>query len=136
MFLFLIRNRVFCSSNGLTMIFGAPRVATRIWEKPRKNVEFGKFLEETGFEIKINRLLGVFSSLKFESVNYLCKGREYLHCFFMGEIIGGVGSPTDEAEEIGWFYRDQLPPLSDGHESRINYGFDFLKNAQLPSYPE
>ena len=43
----------------------------------------------------------------------------------MGETIGGVGSPTDEAEEIGWFYRDQLPPLSDGHEPLINYGFDF-----------
>ena len=26
-------------------------------------------LEETGFEITINRLLGVFSSLKYESVN-------------------------------------------------------------------
>ena len=37
-------------------------------------------LEETGFEIKINRLLGVFSSLKYESVNYPWKGREYLNC--------------------------------------------------------
>ena len=42
--------------------------------------------EETGFEININFLLGVFSSLKYESVNYPWKGREYLHCFFMGEI--------------------------------------------------
>ena len=48
-----------------------------------------EFLEETGFKIKINRLLGVFSSLKYESVNYPWKGSEYLHCFFMGEIIGG-----------------------------------------------
>ena len=31
-------------------------------------------LEETGFEITINRLLGVFSSLKYESVNYPWKG--------------------------------------------------------------
>ena len=41
-----------------------------------------------------------------------------------------------EAEKIGWFYRDQLPPLSDGHEPRINYGFDFLENPQLPPYFE
>ena len=54
----------------------------------------------------------------------------------MGEIIGGVGSPTDEAEEIGWFYIDQPSPLSDGHEPRINYGFDFLENPQLPPYFE
>ena len=67
-----------------------------------------KILEETGFEIKINRLLGVFSSLKYESVNYPWKGREYLHCFFMGEIIGGVGSPTGEAEEIGTRVANQL----------------------------
>ena len=54
----------------------------------------------------------------------------------MGEIIGGVESTTDEAEEIGWFYRDQLPPLNDGHEPRINFGFDFLENSQLPPYFE
>ena len=69
-------------------------------------------LEETGFEIKINRLLGVFSSLKYESVNYPWKGREYLHCFFMGEIIAKdlngefVSAPLGsryQAEEIGWF---------------------------------
>ena len=34
MCLFLIRNRMFCSSNGLTMVFGAPRGDLRIWEKP------------------------------------------------------------------------------------------------------
>ena len=59
-------------------------------------------LEETGFEITINRLLGVFSSLKYESVNYPWKGREYLHFFFIGEIIGGVESPTDEQKKIGY----------------------------------
>ena len=107
MFLFLIRNRVFCSSNGLTMVFGAPRGggSQDLGETPEE-CGVREVLEETGFEIKINRLLGVFSSLKYESDNYPWKGREYLHCFFMGEIIGGVGNPTDEAEEIGWFYRD------------------------------
>ena len=54
----------------------------------------------------------------------------------MVEIIEGVGNRNDEAEEIGWSYRDQLPPLSDGHKLRINYGFDFLENAQLPPYFE
>ena len=36
-------SRVF-SSNGLIMVFGAPRGGgLRIWEKPLKNTEFGKF---------------------------------------------------------------------------------------------
>ena len=85
--------------------------------------------EETWFEIKINRLLGIFSSLKYESDNYPWKGREYVHCLFMGQIIGGIGRTSDEASEIGWFFRDQLPPLSDGHEPRINFAFDFLDNG-------
>ena len=38
--------------------------------------EVREVLEETGFEIIIKRLLGVFSSLKYESVNYPWKGRE------------------------------------------------------------
>ena len=92
--------------------------------------------EETGFEIKINRMLGIFSSLKYESDNYPWKGREYVHCLFMGQIIGGIGGTSDEASEIGWFFRDQLPPLSDGHEPRINFAFDFLENAQLPPHFE
>ena len=95
MFLFLIRNRVFCSSNGLTMVFGAPRGGSQDLGETPEECGVREVLEETGFEIKINRLLGVFSSLKYESLNYPWKGREYLHCFFMDEIIGGIGSPTD-----------------------------------------
>ena len=60
-------------------------------------------LEETGFEIKINRLLGVFSSLKYESVNYPWKGREYLHCFFMGEIIGGLEALPMKQKKLAGF---------------------------------
>ena len=71
--------------NGLTMV-GAPRWLSDLGETP-ENAEFGSF--ETRFEIKINRLLGVFSSLKYESVNYPWKGREYLHCFFMVKSLRG-----------------------------------------------
>ena len=41
--------------------------------------EVREVLEERGFEITINLLLGVFSLLKYESDNYPWKGREYLH---------------------------------------------------------
>ncbi len=93
MFLFLIRNRVFCSSNGLIMVFGAPPGGAQDLGETPEESGVREVLEEKGFKITINRLLGVFSSLKYESVNYPWTGREYLHCFFMGEIFGGLGSP-------------------------------------------
>ena len=88
------------------------RTDNGFWCTPGGSQDFGKtheecgvreVLEETGFKIKINRLLGVFSSLKYESVNYPWKGREYLHCFFMGEIIGGVGSTPMKQKKLAGF---------------------------------
>ena len=66
------------------------RTVNGLWCTPRGSHDLGEtpeecgvreVLEETRFEIKINRLLGFFSSLKYESVNYPRKGREYLHCY-------------------------------------------------------
>ena len=78
------------------------RTVNGLWCTPRGSYDLGEttqecgvreVLEEKGFKITINRLLGVFSSLKYELVNYPWTGREYLHCFFMGEIFGRLGSP-------------------------------------------
>ncbi|MEZ4888142.1 MAG: NUDIX domain-containing protein [Chitinophagales bacterium] len=84
--------------------------------------------EETGFEVKILDLIGVWSSIHYEYVYYPWKENEFVHLVFRGEIVGGKARTSSESDEIAWFKADNLPPLSDGHETRIKYGFEFLEN--------
>jgi ADP-ribose pyrophosphatase YjhB (NUDIX family) len=93
--------------------------------------------EETGLHVRITRLLGVFSSLRYEEVNYPFKGRVYCHVLFQGEPIGGAAlSRTEETSALDWFAEDKLPPLSDGHEPRIRVGFSMLRESDSPPHFE
>ena len=94
-------------------------------------------LEETGLHVRITRLLGVFSSLRYAEVNYPYKGRVYCHVLFQGEAIGGSAtSQTDETSALDWFREDKFPPLSDGHEPRIRVGFKLLLAPHAPPHFE
>jgi ADP-ribose pyrophosphatase YjhB (NUDIX family) len=94
-------------------------------------------LEETGLHVRVTRLLGVFSSLRYAEVNYPFKGRVYCHVLFQGQIAGGAPlSTTNETSELDWFAEARLPPLSDGHEPRIHVGFQLLRDPQAPPYFE
>ena len=90
--------------------------------------------EETGFDVKLLSLMGVWSSLNYEYVYYPWKENEFVHLVFEAEIIGGKATVSSESDEIKWFKEDELPPLSDGHESRIKYGFKLLKNKLKPYF--
>jgi len=94
-------------------------------------------LEETGLHVRITRLLGVFSSLRYEEVNYPFKGRVHCHILFQGEPIGGAAlSRTEETSALAWFAEDELPSLSDGHEPRIRTGFRLLRDVRASPYFE
>jgi len=90
--------------------------------------------EETGFDVKLLSLMGVWSSLNYEYVYYPWKENEFVHLVFEAEIIGGKATVSSESDEIKWFKEDELPPLSDGHEVRIKYGFELLKNRLKPYF--
>ncbi len=92
--------------------------------------------EETGLEVRPVRLLGVFSSRRYEYVHYAWKDNEFCHLLFLSEITGGTLAPTAEATEIASFPADALPPLSDGHEPRIAFGFRALGELSLPPFFE
>lgn len=79
--------------------------------------------EETGYEVKLTRLLGVFSSIRYEYVHYPWKENEFTHVCFAGIIIGGKMAPSPETPEVAFFAESELPPLSDGHERRVRVGF-------------
>jgi ADP-ribose pyrophosphatase YjhB (NUDIX family) len=95
-----------------------------------------EFLEETGYKIELSGLIGVFSSILYKQTTNVNRGREVTHILFMGRITGGSPKTSEETTEIGWFSVDALPPLSDGHELRLRFGFDYLNNPSLAAHFE
>lgn len=91
--------------------------------------------EESGFRVKITGLLGVFSSQCYEYKNYPWKDNEFCHVCFRGEITGGEPTLSSETSEIGWFLEHEIPPLSDGHDVRIAYGFK-MRNEEFNGHFE
>lgn len=87
--------------------------------------------EETGLNVSIVRLLGVFSSLNYPYIHYPWKENRFTHLLFSAAITGGLPQPSEETTEIGYFPPKKLPPLSDGHDIRIQTGFDSLS---IPSF--
>ena len=92
--------------------------------------------EETGLEVRLVRLLGVFSSRRYPYENYPWKDNEFTHLLFQAEVVAGEPGPTAEATETACFAQDGLPPLSDGHGPRIAFGFRALRDLSLPPFFE
>ncbi len=92
--------------------------------------------EESGFKIKIKRVLGVYSSNRYEYVNYPWIENEFCHIMFLGELVGGLAQKSTETTDVSWFSEHQIPPLTDGHEIRIRHGFQMAKDASAAVYFE
>ena len=84
-------------------------------------------LEETGYNVEILELIGVFSSLKYELKNYPLKDIEICHLFFLGKVVSGKEKTSIESKNIKWFSKQAMPQLSDGHDIRINYGWEYIE---------
>lgn len=92
--------------------------------------------EETGFEIAVTRLLGVFSSRRYDYVHYPWKDNEFAHLLFAGAITGGRATPSDETSAVTFFGEHDLPPLSDGHAPRVLAGYRALREDGFLPYFE
>ncbi len=113
------------------------RTDNNLWALPGGYQELGETpkecavrecLEETGYVVEILELIGVFSSLKYELKNYPLKDIEICHLFFLGKVMGGKETTSIESKSIKWFPKSALPQLSDGHDIRINYGWEFIEH--------
>jgi ADP-ribose pyrophosphatase YjhB (NUDIX family) len=65
--------------------------------------------EETGVEVHIDRLLGVYSRA----------GETVVFIAYAGSIVDGTPAPGDEAFEVGLFPPDGLPDLAFDHDQEI-----------------
>ena len=120
------------SDNGL---WALPGGAQDLGETPEECAR-REFEEETGLQIRIIRLLGIFSSLRYNAITNVNRGREVTHILFAGEIVGGQQETSVETLEIGWFDQERLPALSDGRASRVKFGFRALENPRKDAHFE
>ena len=90
----------------------------RKWAFPSGFVDAGEVVEdaarrevreETGVEVRIDRLIGVYSEA----------GEAVVFIAYAGTLIGGEALAGDEAFEIGWFSSDALPELAFPHDDQI-----------------
>lgn len=113
------------------------------WILPSGGVEEGESLaqaairetkEETGLDVELSRLVGVYSRLGSFSPGYMV--------LFAARPIGGeIQCQPGETIAIEWFDFDQLPsPLSAGHKRRIEdaisgaSGVVVLQEINLPEF--
>ena len=92
--------------------------------------------EETGLKVRLVKLLGAFSSTRYEYVNFPWKDNEFCHLLFHAVIVSGEPRRSDETIDIGYFSPAALPPLSDGHQPRLEHAFRALADPTLPPFFE
>ena len=88
------------------------------WAMPGGHIELGEsfeacarreFREETGHDVSLVGLLGVYSNPSYAIER---SGEGYVHylgVFFDGRIGERIGDPDEEIMAIGWFAGDTLP---------------------------
>lgn len=75
------------------------------WDEDPKEAARRECLEETGLDVTIDRLVDVFHTPDDG-------GLADIVIAYAAYISGGLLGAADDAEEVGWFTRDNLPPLA------------------------
>src|SRR5262245_1329162 len=101
------------------------------WGLPGGSVEIGETVtaaverevrEETGYEVAVGRLVGVYSDPRFQVVRYPDGSVwHYVNLCFACDLRGGAPRPqAEETLALGWFAPDALPAnLLPLHRPRI-----------------
>lgn len=93
-----------------------------MWGLPGGRIEPGEsitdaavreMLEETGFQVKITRLLGVYSGPEDRIVTFSDNVVQVVDILLEAEIISGILSRSFESLELEFFSPDKMPPKVD-----------------------
>lgn len=110
-------------------MWALPEGCQNLGETPQECAE-RECREESGYRVKVTELLGVFSSKRYPYIYCPWKENEFCHLFFRAKLTSGEARTSEESRAVSWFSESELPPLSDGHEIRIKFGF---KKEREPS---
>jgi ADP-ribose pyrophosphatase YjhB (NUDIX family) len=88
------------------------------WSFPSGFVDAGEVVEEaavreveeeTGVQVAIDRLLGVYST----------RGERVIFVAYAGSVTGGSLQPGEESLEVQYFRPEELPPMAFPHDAAI-----------------
>lgn len=80
-------------------------------ETPRECAE-RECREESGYEVEVTDLLGVYSSNCYEYINYPWKENEFCHILFSAKLVGGAPETSSRSFLILKLRTTFLPTLS------------------------
>ncbi|EQC46701.1 NUDIX domain-containing protein [Bacteriovorax sp. DB6_IX] len=120
------------SDNGL---WALPGGCHDLGETPKQCAERECF-EESGFKVKCTDLIGVYSSNCYEYIHYPWKDNEFTHLLFLATLEAGIETTSNETINVGWFAKNEIPELSDGHAIRIKHGWEFITSEEKFPYFE
>lgn len=106
------------------------RTDNELWGLPGGSIETGEradesivreVLEETGFEVEVVRLVGVYSDPQLTTITYPNGDvASYVSLLFECRVLGGSPILSDESSAVDWFPPDALPqPFMQGHVPRV-----------------
>ncbi len=100
--------------------WGLPGGAIEVGETADQTI-VREVLEETGYEVRVVRLVGVYSDPQHTTMTYPDGNTvSYVSVLFECEPTGGTAALSDESSAVDWFPPDALPqPFHAGHIPRV-----------------
>ena len=87
--------------------------------------------EEAGFEVKAQRLVGVYDANRSGPL-------ELFHAFkivFLCDLLGGEARPSIETSEVAFFDFDEIPEVLSGERTRLRHIHDAFSCLEDPNCP-
>jgi ADP-ribose pyrophosphatase YjhB (NUDIX family) len=87
--------------------------------EPVEDAAIREVAEETGVEVRLDGLLGVYSE----------PGNPVVFIVYSATIVSGEPHPGRESLAVGFFSSDDIPPLAFGHDTRVIQDWQSARDA-------
>lgn len=103
--------RVLLGRRADVMLWAPPSGIVQLGETPTETI-IREVLEETGLQVSVERLIGLYTGLEFEWTYPNGDQAQIISAFFECHVTGGVLTPdNNEFISLGYFAPESLPPL-------------------------